>query len=57
MDPFRHFGRSPWTGDRPIARPLPTHNTKRKNVDIYPCFERVSKPRSQCPSGPKPHRP
>jgi hypothetical protein len=21
------FGRSPWTGDQPVARPLPTHRT------------------------------
>jgi hypothetical protein len=32
-------GRSPWTGDQPVARPLPTHRTTHKknsdNTDIY----------------------
>jgi hypothetical protein len=23
MDPSRHFGRTPWMGHRPVARPLP----------------------------------
>jgi hypothetical protein len=49
MDPFRYFGRIPWTGDRSIARPLPTQDsTTQKNVDIHPYLERDSKPRSQC---------
>jgi len=26
------FGRTPWTGDRPVARPLPTQDT-------HPCLE------------------
>jgi hypothetical protein len=31
MTPVRHFGRSPWTGDQPVARPIPTQDsTKHK---------------------------
>jgi hypothetical protein len=35
LGPFFSFlilyrvGRTPWTGDRPVARPLPTHRTKQ----------------------------
>jgi hypothetical protein len=33
MNPFRHFGRTPWTGDRPVARSLPTQdNTGHTSV-------------------------
>jgi len=43
------LGRTPWTGDQPDARPLPTQdNTTQKNVDTHPCLERDSNPRSQC---------
>jgi hypothetical protein len=29
-------GRTPWTGDQPVARPLPTHdNTNTINADIH----------------------
>jgi len=31
VTPFRHFSGTPWTGDWPIARPLPT----QQNEDIY----------------------
>jgi hypothetical protein len=45
------FGRIPWTGDRPIARPLPTQdNTTQKNADTHPSLERDSNSRSQCSS-------
>jgi hypothetical protein len=27
MGAFRYFGRTPWTGDRPIARPIPTQES------------------------------
>jgi hypothetical protein len=37
-------GRTPWMGDQPIARPLPTH---RINAQRHPCLESDSKPRSQ----------
>jgi hypothetical protein len=41
--------RTPWTGDHPVARPLPTQdNTK---ADIHPCLEWDTNPRSQCSSG------
>jgi hypothetical protein len=46
------FGRTPWTGDQPDARPLPTQdNITQKKEDTHPCFERDSNPRSQCSSG------
>jgi hypothetical protein len=32
------FGKAPWPGDQPNARPLPTQdNTTQKHVDTYPC--------------------
>jgi hypothetical protein len=37
---FYTDGWSPWTGDQPVARPLPTHR--------HPCLEWDSNPRSQC---------
>jgi hypothetical protein len=46
------FGRTPWTGDQPDARPLPTQdNTTQKNGDTHPCPERYSNTRSQCSRG------
>jgi hypothetical protein len=39
-------GRTPWTGEQPAARPLPTQN-KRKHL----CLEWDSNPRSQCLRG------
>jgi len=43
------FGRTPWTGDQPGARPLPIQdNTTQKNPDTHSCPERNSSPRSQC---------
>jgi len=49
MNPFRHFGRTPSTGDRPIERPLPTHDsTTQKNscrslldCDAVLCWGRI----------------
>jgi hypothetical protein len=44
------FGRTPWTGDQPIARPLLTHRTtqtKNKRIQYkYPCLEWDSNLRS-----------
>jgi hypothetical protein len=37
-------GRTPWTGDQPVARPLPTHRT---TAHRHPCLEWDSNPRSQ----------
>jgi hypothetical protein len=32
------FGRTPWPGDQPDARPLPTQdNTTQKHTDTHPC--------------------
>jgi hypothetical protein len=45
------FGRTPWTGDQPDARPLPTRdNTTQKNADSHPCLKQDSNLRSQCSS-------
>jgi hypothetical protein len=38
-------GRTPWTGDQPFTRPLPTH---RINARRHQCLERNLNPRSQC---------
>jgi len=44
------------TGDRPIARSVPTHDiTTHRNASIHPCLERDSNPLSQCSKEPKPH--
>jgi hypothetical protein len=57
--PLFHFlnlyavSRTPWTGDQPVARPLPTHTEEHKhrlNEQRHPCLEWDSKPRSQCSS-------
>jgi hypothetical protein len=38
-------GRTPWAGDQPDARPLPTQdNTNRINAGTHPCLERDSNP-------------
>jgi hypothetical protein len=37
-------GRTPWTGDQPVARPLPTN---RINAHRHRCLEWDSNPRSQ----------
>jgi hypothetical protein len=57
--PFQYLnlytvGRTPWTGDQPVARPLTTHSTTHKhriNVRRHPCLELDSNPRFQCSSG------
>jgi hypothetical protein len=42
------IGRTPWTGDQPVARPLPTHMaTNRINAHRHPCVEWDSNSRSQ----------
>jgi hypothetical protein len=44
-------GRTPWTSDQPVARPLPTHTTtqtQNKGTQYrHPCLEWDSNPRSQ----------
>jgi hypothetical protein len=37
--------RTPWEGDQPVARPLPTHRTGKAQTS---CLERDSNPRPQC---------
>jgi len=50
MNTFRYFGRTPWAGDRPIARHPPTQvNTTQTNADIHPCLERDSNPQPHAP--------
>jgi hypothetical protein len=49
------YGRTPWTSDQPVARPLPTQdNTTQKDADKHPSLERDSNPRSQQPTGQDP---
>jgi hypothetical protein len=47
-------GRTPWTGDQPVARPLPVYRgTKTQNKCTqyrYPCLEWDSNPPSDCSS-------
>jgi hypothetical protein len=46
------FGKTPWPGDQPDARPLPTQdNTTQKHGDTHPCPKQDSNLRSQCSSG------
>jgi hypothetical protein len=50
---FYTDGRTPWTGDQPVARPLPTYRTtqtQNKRTHSYPCLEWNSNPRFQRPS-------
>jgi hypothetical protein len=41
-------GRTPWTGDQPVARPLPKH---RINPHRHPCLEWDSNSLPQCSNG------
>jgi hypothetical protein len=46
-------GRTPWMGDEPVARPLPTPRitqTQNKRTHTHPCLEWDSNTRSQCSS-------
>jgi hypothetical protein len=43
-------GRTPWAGDQPVARPLPTQ-TQNERPHTHPCLEWDSKPRPQCLGG------
>jgi hypothetical protein len=47
---FYTVGRTPWTGDQPVARPLPTHRktqTQNKYTHRHSCLEWYSNPWSQ----------
>jgi hypothetical protein len=35
------IGRTPWTGDQPVARPLPTHRTQTQNKRTQTSMPRV----------------
>jgi hypothetical protein len=52
---FYTVGRTPWTGDRSFARPLPKHRTTRTQNKLtqyrHPCLDWDSNPWSQCLSG------
>jgi hypothetical protein len=50
---LKTIGRTPWTGDQPVAMPLPYtgQHKHRINVYKYPCLEWDSNPRSQCSTG------
>jgi hypothetical protein len=51
---FYTVGRTPWKGDQPVSRPLPTHTGQHKhrtNAYRHPCLKWDSNPRSQCFSG------
>jgi hypothetical protein len=42
-------GRTPWTGDQPVARPLPTHRTTQtQNKHKHPGLQWDSNSGSQC---------
>jgi hypothetical protein len=47
---FYTDGSTPWTSDKSVARPLPTHRTtqtQNKRIYRHPCLEWDSNPRSQ----------
>jgi hypothetical protein len=44
-NPIHTVGRTPWTGDQPVARPLLTH---RIDAHRHSCLKLDSKPRPQC---------
>jgi hypothetical protein len=45
MNYIRHFGRTPWTEDRPVVRPLSTQDsTTQKDPDAHPYLEQDSNP-------------
>jgi hypothetical protein len=35
LDLFQTIGRTPWTGDQPVARPLPTHRTTQTQKNTH----------------------
>jgi hypothetical protein len=50
---FCTVGRTPWTGDQPLLKPLPKHRTiqtQNKRTHRHPCLEWDSNPRFQCSS-------
>jgi hypothetical protein len=50
---FYTDGRTPWTSEKPVARPLSTHSTtetQNKRIYRHPCLAWYSNPRSQLSS-------
>jgi hypothetical protein len=44
--------KTPWTGDQPVSRPLPTHTTAQtRNKRRHPSLEWDSNPSLECSSG------
>jgi len=41
MNPFRHFGRTPWTGDLLIPRPVPTQDSTTQMQTYIPASGRI----------------
>jgi hypothetical protein len=41
-------GRTPWTGDQPVATPLSAHKHRINVTHRHPCLEWDSNPRPQC---------
>jgi hypothetical protein len=49
-DLFYTDGKTPWTSDQPVTRPLPTHKTTRtqnKRIQRHPYLEWDPNPRAQ----------
>jgi hypothetical protein len=51
---FRYTCRIPWTGDRPIARPVPTqYSTTQRNEVIHPALRGIETPDPSFKSCPR----
>jgi len=49
MNPFRHFGMTPWMMDWSVARHLPSWDSiTQKNTDLHSCLEWDFNPWSKC---------
>jgi hypothetical protein len=56
--PDETFGRTPWPGDQPNTRPLPTQdNTTQKHTNTHPCPKQDSNLWSQCSSSHRQYMP
>jgi len=56
MNLFWTIGRTSWTGDQPVARPLPTQDsTTQENANTHPYLERDSNPLLKRSCGPRPY--
>jgi len=53
VSPLRHFVKTHWSGDRPVAMPIPTHDTEKGGhtsvnpvgfepmIPVFECFKAV----------------